>query len=179
MNIKLLFCLLTISLSSFAQKGKSELPIDKSTKKITFSGEVKLLNNIDQDELLTRTKNWYLKSLKSPKNNEKTPGKNKYELVGYTVMQLGKDLSDQSEGTIEFTIKVTVKKNSFSYQVTNFKHTGYGLYPSFGDCEEMIKTKKKSENISYQKIFDKYLEQIDGYVNKMLAKLNEDLSKQS
>jgi hypothetical protein len=86
-----------------------------------------------------------------------------------------------SGGYINYTIAIYTKDGRYKYEITDFHHTGQYVgggssVPDYGICEKMINTTDKTMGVSYQKIYNQYLSQMDSNIRNLIADLNDAMS---
>ena len=180
-----LFSLLTLlSVSSvFGQKETPKLPIDSSTSKITYSEVIHVDSLANKQELFSRAREWFAKAYKSSTNVIQMEDKESGKIVGKALMQVyHKALGTEYQGGyINYTISIYMKDGRYKYEVTDFHHTGQlvsggNRIPDYGACEKMINTTDKSMGVSYQKIYNYYLSQMDNNIKDLISGLKAAMS---
>lgn len=176
-NILLLSILLaSLSNYAFGQKEAPELPIDKNTKKITYSEVVYVADSADKYELFTRAREWFAKAYKSSTNVVQMEDKEGGTIVGKALMQVyHKALGTHESGYINYTISIYFKDGRYRYEITDFHHTGQsvqaGRIQDFGPCERMINSTEKIMGISARKTFNYYLFQMNNEIKSLITDL--------
>jgi hypothetical protein len=172
--------LLLIRLAAFSQQIVTpSLPIDSTTRLITYSEVVKLDTSLKKIELFSRAREWFAKNYNSSNNVIQMEDKESGKIVGKALMRVyHKALgSDHPSSHINYTISIYLKDGRFKYEIANFYHTGDGnKMPDYGSCEEMINTKKKYLGISYQKTFTYYLLQLDANTRSLIVSLKASMN---
>ena len=184
--MKSLLTVLVVSLLSvvtFAQKETPNLPIDSTTKMITYTEVVHVDTSINKLESYSRAREWFAKQYKSSTNVIQMDDKESGKIVGKALMQvyhraLG---SNHPSGYINYTISIYLKDGRYKYEITNFYHTGQYVgdgnrIDDYGPCEDMIHTKKKIMGMSYQKTFNYYLLQLDDNIKLLIVSLKNSMN---
>ncbi|GAA4440230.1 DUF4468 domain-containing protein [Ravibacter arvi] len=160
---------------AFGQKDAPVLPIDKSTKKITYSEVVYVADSADKYELFTRAKEWFSRAYKPSTSIIQMEDKEGGAIVGKALMQVyHKALGTHESGYINYTISIYFKDGRYRFEITDFHHTGQyvqaGRIQDFGPCERMINSTEKIMGISAKKTFNYYLYQMD---NEIKSRIND------
>ena len=183
-NLFLISMLTLLPVSSvFGQKETPKLPIDSSTSKITYSEVVHVDSLANKQELFSRAREWFAKAYKSSTNVIQMEDKESGKIVGKALMQVyHKALgTEYQSGYINYTISIYIKDGRYKYEVTDFHHTGQlvsggNRIPDCGACEKMINTTDKSMGVSYQKIYNYYLAQMDNNIKDLISGLKAAMS---
>lgn len=171
-----------VLITSFAygQKEAPELPIDSSTKRITYSEVVLVDSLVSKQELYSRAREWFAKAYNSANNviqmednvNGKIIGK---ALVPVKLKVLG---TVYDAGSIHYTISLYLKDGRYKYEITDFYHTGNSLknIEDYGACENMINSDYKVSGVSQKKNFNGYLFQMDNNVKDLISDLKASMT---
>ena len=106
----------------FVQAQDVTLPVDRSTKKITFSETISF-GGAKKDALYNRAVDWgkirafKVTALKKAEGIYGCTGAFKVEYPGATA-------GLNNKGTVQFDIKIVCKNGSYTYTFTNFRHLG-------------------------------------------------------
>lgn len=187
--LPLIIVLSIFSLSSVAQKKKSEtpeLPIDSNTEKITYSEVIKIDTSTSSEELFSRAREWFAKAYNSSNDVIQMEDKESGKLVGKALMQVyHKALgANYPSGHINYTISLYFKLGRYKYVISDFHHTGQlvsggNRIPDYGVCEEMINTTHKTMGMSYQKVYNYYLTQMDIKIKSLITDLKKSMLTKS
>lgn len=156
----------------------TSLPIDSSTNKITYS-EVVRADSLKSSELYSMGREWFAKTYKSSTNVMQMEDKENGKLIGKALMLVYHKAMgiNYESGYINYTISLYVKDGRYKYEITDFYHTAQlSQAEDFGPCESMINTTKKSMGISYQKMFNYYLKQMNENTLSLIADLKKHMS---
>ncbi|MDZ4806788.1 MAG: DUF4468 domain-containing protein [Bacteroidota bacterium] len=177
-----IFATFLLTVNANAQKETPNLPIDTITKMITYTEVVNVDTSLSKQELYSRAREWFAKVYNSSQNVIQMDDKESGKIVGKALTQVyHKALgSNYPSGYINYTISIYLKDGRYKYEISNFHHTGQlvsaGRIDDYGPCEEMIKTKKKTMGMSYQKTFNYYLLQLDTKTNSLIEDLKASMS---
>lgn len=184
--MKLIFSFLAtlfLAVHVIAQNETLQLPIDTTTKMITYTDVVNVDTSISKQELYSRAREWFAKAYNSSQSVIQMDDKENGKIVGKALTQVyHKSLgSNYPSGHINYTISIYLKDGRYKYEVTNFYHTGQlvsggNRIEDYGPCEEMINTKKKTWGVSYQKAFNYYLSQLDTKTQALIADLKASMA---
>jgi hypothetical protein len=169
------FSLLAISTVAFSQKEKKmaapQLPIDSSTKLITYE-EVVQLGSEPAIEIYNRALSWFRTYFKNPgeviRENDaqghKVVGKHRFKIFN----QPDKEGTKTEAGYTQYTISVAAKDGRYKYEITGFNWKQPSHYPA-------EKWMDKSAQY-YTPAFDGYLQQLDEYTRALIANLKESMA---
>ena len=167
-KISLSLILLTLVIvSSFAQKQAiqaPEMPVDESTKLITYTGvvEVKAMN---KNELYKRGLEWFNVYYKNPSDVIREKDSINFKIVGKSRFKIFREANENGVkmdgGLIQYTIMVICKDGRFKYELTaiNWKQQSY--YP----IEKWIAEKERYKEYSW------YLSQTDTMMKEVVKNL--------
>lgn len=119
---KIFFFLLLLNSEFFILNclAQTKLPIDESTKLITYSATVKS-DKSSKEELLARAKRWYDKTYRnsSSAKYEMDYGKNELRIskVAFGI--------DNDDSFVFYTLKISCADNEYTYFFSNFYHESY------------------------------------------------------
>ena len=176
------FILTFFTVESFAQNDNPNLPIDKATGKITYTGIVHVDTSLNKQELFYRAIEWFAKTCNSSTKVIQMEDKESGVIVGKALMQVYRKSLDNDYkcGFINFSISVYFKDGRYKYEITGFYYTGPDDNPIIPDgaCETWINDKIKYPLMSQkgiQKILNYYLKQLDDNTKALIIDLEETL----
>jgi len=111
------------------QKVMPDLPVDKLTGKITYSGVVTIDKITPKNKLYGHARKWFSKVFKSSNNSIQTKDRKSGKIVGKAAINI--DPSSQllsnkfNLGLIHFTITINLFEGKYQYVLTDFYHTGF------------------------------------------------------
>jgi hypothetical protein len=161
--IFILFSFISIVKSQNNQSNIPDIPIDDDTKLITYKEVVKEKGS--KDEFFDRGFAWYHKFFKNPADVIKETNKEDGIIKGVARMQIYNEEKGVKslKGVIEFTITTEFKDGRYRYTITNFNLKQASYFP----LERWLNTKEDA----YKGNVNKYLNQIDTYINDMIKNL--------
>ena len=133
-----------MAVSFFSKAQEASLPIDETTKLISYNEVVTVNNSTSKDELFSRAKSCFAYLFKSSKSVIQNEDKDSGIIIGKgNIKAYAKALGiDFEGGFVNFTITIACKDGRYKYVITNFFHEGTGSkMPSGGNLEnEIVRT---------------------------------------
>lgn len=129
---KLIFlpAILLLTFNAFSQPA---FPIDKETKKITYTEVVEINRTIKKATIETRISNW-VKEKKYLAKTKQEP--TSFAFKGNIVLVYPSATTGKNEkGVVEFVCTLYPKDGRYKYVISNFKHNGINGRGSGGDLE--------------------------------------------
>ena len=175
-------CFLFSVTYAFGQKETPKLPIDNSTRKITYTEVVFVDSLTNKQELFSRAKEWFAKTFQSSTNVIQMEDKEDGKIIGKALLPIyNKTLGDF--GHIHYTISIFLKDGRYKYELSDFYHKGQILSNGdravdIGSCESMINTNDKNLfGGSMQKTYNNYLNQMDIHAKELIFSLKSFMAK--
>jgi len=162
----IMFCSI-IYIEALAQ-GKAKLPIDETTKKITFTS-VSELPGISKDSLHTKAIAWCHEYFVNPteviRENNRKEGKIVCKPRFKIMNPADKKGTITEGGNVQYTLILQFKDGKYRYTMTDYNWK----QPSYYEAEKWMDT----ENQYYKPEFEYYLQQIDEQANETSKNLHE------
>ena len=161
-----------VAVNSFGQtSNKAKLPIDETTKLITYS-KVEQLAGAGKDSLYNKALNWCMTYFVNPSDaiRDKNP------LEGSIVCKARYKFFNPEDkkgiateaGNVQYTLKLIFKDARYKYEFSEFNWKLQSYYP----CEKWMDT----ANQYYKPEFDNYLSQLDTKVKEIAESLSKSMS---
>lgn len=172
------FCVFTLLsvLIAFGQNETTNLPVDSSSGKITYSEVVAMKDSVSKSELFVRAKTCFVNLFKNSKEVIQNEDKENGIIAGKGNIRVNASAlgTEVAGGHINFTLTIAVKKGRYKYTFTDFAHEGNGInLPSGGDLENGKPKNWKT------KIWDSFLSQTDNEVKNMISSIKLEMNKTS
>jgi hypothetical protein len=174
MKMNKFFPLFLIIFSLNVKAQDSSLPIDESTKLISYTEVVTVNDSSSKDELFSRAKSCFAHLFKSSKNVIQNEDKDSGIIIGKGNIKaharaLG---SDYNGGFVNFTITIACKDGRYKYVITDFIHEGTGSeMPSGGNLEN------ESARIWSNKQWKIMKSQTDTEIKNLISLIKSEMSK--
>ncbi len=144
---------------------KPEIPVDETTKKITYSKVVEASGT--KDQLYKKALGWYNRYYKNPTNVIREKDAANGRILGKARIKIlnppDKKGVQTMKGIVVYTIICELKDGRFKYTISdiNLKSTSY--YP----CEKWLDT----DSQTYSQVYNFFLKQVDEEVKKTIKSL--------
>ena len=149
--------------------------------------EVIQADSISKLELYNRAKSWFSTTYNSANNVIQNDNKEDGEIIGKANIIYNPKVfsgSEQTKGSIKYTIKIYVKEGRCKYEITDFIHDPFGN--QYGKSSMgLITTDKECPNPKpfakgwSNNVWEDIKNQIDENITKLVNSLKESLSKKS
>ena len=150
---------------------KPEIPVDESTKKISYTKVVEATGT--KDELYKKAFTWFNNYYKNPSEviREKDPtagkilGKGRIKILN----PADKKGVQTMKGIVLYTLTCELKEGRFKYTVTDVNLKATSFYP----CEKWLDT----ESQTYSQVYNFFLKQVDEEIKKTTENLVKAMTK--
>ena len=147
--------------------------------------EVIQADSISQSELYTRAKLWFATAYNSANDVLQMDNKEGGQIIGKAIMKYNPTVfsgSEQTKGSIKYTIKIFVKDGRYKYEITDFIHDPYGnqygkssmgLITTNEECPNPKPMAKKWSN----KVWRDIKNQIENNMTSLIVSLKQGMIK--
>lgn len=145
--------------------------------------EVVKIDSVLSNELYNRASLWFATAYNSANDVLQMDDKDKGQIIGKANIIYKPKVfsgSEQTKGSIKYTIKIFVKDGRYKYEISDFIHVPYGS-SSFGlitTDEECPNPKPMAKRWS-NKVWQDIKNQIGNNISSLIASLKHDMSKQT
>ncbi len=180
---KLTFLFLFFSFEVLSQDKKIDFPIDKTTKRITYTEVIVVDSSLSKNELYSNAREWFAKTYNSSLSVIQMDDKELGKIVGKASIPVHfTSLGMMIEGGfIHYTISLQLKDGRYKYEITDFNHVGTYVNgkkePDGGRCEDIISEEKTFWGNSYRRTYEKYLFQMNENILSLILNLKENMNK--
>jgi len=148
--------------------------------------EVVQVDSVSKDELYNRAKLWLATAYNRSSDVLQMEDKDAGQIIGKAIIKYNPTVfsgSEQTKGTIKYTIKIFVKEGRYKYEITDFIHDPYGnqygkfsvgLITTAEECPNPKPMAKKWSN----KIWKDCKDQIESNVTPLISSLKQGMSTQ-
>lgn len=147
--------------------------------------EVVHVDSVSKNDLYNRAKFWFATAYNSANDVLQIDNKEEGEIIGKAIMIYNPNVfsgSEQTKGSINYTIKIFVKEGRYKYEITDFIHDPYGN--QYGKSSMgLITTDKECPNPKpmakgwSNKVWDDIKTQIENKMTSLIANLKEGMNK--
>ena len=151
---------------------------------LTYTGVVQV-DSVSKNELYNRLKLWFAIAYNSANDVLQIDNKEEGEIIGKAILKYNPNVlsgSEQTKGSIKYTIKIFVKEGRYKYEITDFIHDPYGN--QYGKSSMgLITTDKECPNPKpmakgwSNKVWDDIKIQIENNMILLIASLKERMAK--
>ena len=160
-----LFCCLICSFTTQAQV----LPIDSTTRKVTFQ-EMVSLDSLSKDTLYTRASEWMANYYKTSKFDINDMAGGKLGIEGYFVVSLTYDFKYKSENNVAYDILIIQKDGKYKYSLTNLCIYSVKTSPKSAQPLETASAKMRTQNKK------EFVSQLNSQVKTITEDLKETMT---
>lgn len=155
-----------------------------SQKPLTYT-EVVQVDSVSKSQLYNRAKLWFATAYNSANDVLQISNKEEGAIIGKAIMKYNPNVfraSEQTKGSIKYTIKIFVKEGRYKYEITGFIHDPYGnqygkssmgLITTDKECPNPKPMAKRWSN----KVWGDIKTQIEGNMTSLTASLKEGMIK--
>jgi len=168
------FALFLIIVSLNVKAQDSSLPIDETTKLISYTEVITVNDSASKNELFSRAKSCFVHLFKNSKNVIQNEDKDSGIIIGKgNIKAYAKALGMTSDaGFVNFTITIACKDGRYKYTITDFVHEGTGSnMPSGGNLEN------ESVRIWTNKQWKSMKLQTDAEIKNLISLIKSEMSK--
>ena len=149
--------------------------------------EVIQVDSISQNELYNRAKLWFTTTYNSANDVLQMDNKESGQIIGKAIMKYNPTVfsgSEQTKGSIKYTIKIFVKEGRYKYEISDFIHDPYGnqygkssmgLITTNEECPNPKPMAKKWSN----KVWRDIKNQIENNMTSLVLSLKKGMMKQA
>ena len=155
-------------------------------EQLTYT-EVIQSDSTSKNVLYNRAKLWFTTVYNSSSDVLQMDNKEEGQIIGKAIMKYNPTVfsgSEQTKGTIKYTIKIFVKDGRYKYEITDFIHDPYGnqygkssvgLITTDEECPTPKPMAKKWSN----KVWRDIKNQIENNMTSLIASLKQGMTKQA
>lgn len=166
--MKKVFSFLLVLLTVVVADAQTKLPLDESTKLISYT-KVNTLTGVEKDDLYARGMAWASTYYKNPADviREKAEAEGKMVCKArFKVMNPADKKGVATEGgVVQYTLNLQFKNGRYKYEFTEFNWKQQSYYP----VEKWMDT----ANAYYKPEFEFYLQQVDSTAKEIISSLDK------
>lgn len=162
----LIACVYSISVIAQTPVTSPKMPIDASSKLITYQEVVSIAGT--KDQLFDKAIGWINSFYPNPTDVTKVRSKENGKIEGiarFKVYNIDKDKNKTDAGSISYSFSIDLKEGKFRYTLEKFNMKG----TSYLACEKWVEKPTSAT--------DSYLTQLDDYAKDLVKKLKESMAK--